>query len=225
MVVLKLGIRKLKKKDSNLKDSSMEAIKQPKNIVKSEHCVHIIERLLSFVRDELNTRDFCIPIICNNNYTLIKIVGTNYGLYIYCDPVDNPPTRGDYVCFTTAIYLFDKKRLIEKPSWGYACPGTFCEVEKVVKELKKVRELALSPPRYPCKPDYDAIFKKFESKDDELADSYNDDELPEYFDSDNDDELASYYKFEVSEELYNFFSITDFSSDEPEPYLNTIKDM
>ena len=225
----------------------MEAGKQPKNIPKSrryfarsffsfeeysieEQCVHKIESLLGFIRDELSSQDFLVPTSgYNKYYTLIKIVGTNYGVYILCKPEDNPPTRGDYLCFTTAIYLFDKKIFIEKPSWGYADIDLFFEPEKVVKELKKIRELALSPPRYPCKPDYDAFFQKFERKDNELPeeDSDNDDKLPEHFDSDNDDELPSYYKFEVSKELYNFFPITDFPSkeDEPEPYLNTIKDM
>jgi hypothetical protein len=145
----------------------MAAIEQPKNIPKSskyfvpssycywntpnnyEDCVKKIKNLRSFIQNELSSEYFrAVPSSGNINHTLIEIVGTNYGLYISCDLEENRmPLYKNFMCFTTAIWLFDKKILIEKPSWGYGGGiYTFHEPEEIIEELKLVRELALSPP-------------------------------------------------------------------------------
>jgi len=224
----------------------MAAVEQPKNIPKSskyfvpssyrywhtpnnyEDCVKKIKNLLSFIQDELSQQDFrVVPSSGNINHTLIEIVGTNYGLYISCDLEENRiPLYKNFMCFTTAIWLFDKKILIEKPSWGYAGIDTFHEPEEIIEELKRVRELALSPPRYPCRPDYVTLFqRRWNVNGNQTLQSSSPPslhrELPEKFESDNDDEIPTYLRCKVSEELKLYvLPVTDFSSvDSPPPFV------
>jgi len=216
----------------------MAAVEQPKNIPKSskyfvqpsyrwntpnnyQDCVKKIKNLRSFIQDELSQQDFrVVPSSGNINHTLIQIVGTNYGLYISCDLEENRiPLYKNFMCFTTAIWLFDKKILIEKPSWGYGGGiYTFHEPEEIIEELKLVRELALSPPRYPCRPDYVTLFQEIEEFE---PHSPLHRELPEKFESDNDDEIPTYHRCKVSEELKLYvLPVTDFSSvDSPPPFV------
>ena len=223
----------------------MAVIEQPKNIPKSskyfvqssyrywntqnnyEDCVKKIKNLLSFIQDELSQQDFLVvPTSGNINHTLIQIVGTNYGLYISCNLEENRiPLYRNYMCFTTAIWLFDKKILIEKPSWGYGGGiYTFHEPEEIIEELKLVRELALSPPRYPSRPDYVTLFQEiieeFDSPSPHSPYPLHR-ELPEKFDSDNDDEIPTYHSCKVSEELKLYVvPVTHFSSvDSPPPFV------
>jgi hypothetical protein len=105
-----------------------------------------MERMKNFLKEKLS-KDFLCPMEWDDWYIIVRFVGTCYGLYIDCDPEENNcRIKSNYVCFKTAIWSFDKKMMIQKPSWGYGGIEQFFRYEDVVDELKRVRELAISTP-------------------------------------------------------------------------------
>ena len=105
-----------------------------------------MERMKDYLKEKLSEEDFLCPMEWDW-YIIVRFVGTCYGLYIDCDPEENNCRLTlNYVCFKTAIWCFDKKMMIQKASWGYGGVEQFFRYEDVVDELKRVRELAISPP-------------------------------------------------------------------------------
>jgi len=105
-----------------------------------------MERMKNYLKEKLSQEDFLFPMEWDDWYIIVRFVGTCYGLYIDCDPEENNcRVKSNYVCFKTAIWSFDKKMMIQKPSWGYGGVEQFFRYEDVVDELKRVRELAISP--------------------------------------------------------------------------------